>query len=63
MYGDRGAFGGQFGGIDPSLVEQIYNYVQPSPFASSAMRDPSLLGQTSEMMTRLAYPDDKLCSD
>lgn len=60
MYGDRGAFGGQFGGIDPSLVEQIYNYVQPSPFASSAMRDPSLLGQTSEMMTRLAYPDDKL---
>ena len=60
MYGDRGAFGGQFGGLDPSLVEQIYNYVQPSPFASSAMRDPSLLGQTSEMMTRLAYPNDKL---
>lgn len=48
------------GGFDPSLVEQIYNYVQPSPFATSAMRDPSLLGQTSEMMTRLAYPNDKL---
>lgn len=60
MYGDRGAFGGQFGGLDPQLVEQIYNYVQPSPFASSAMRDPSLVGQTSEMMTRLAYPNDKL---
>ena len=42
------------GGFDPSLVEQIYNYVQPSPFATSAMRDPSLVGQTSEMLTRLS---------
>lgn len=48
------------GGFDPSLVEQIYNYVQPSPFATSAMRDPSLVGQTSEMLTRLSYPNDKL---